>query len=105
VDAKVWGIVQEVTQKRLVVSLPHGLRAFVAPADASDVLRSLLTAEPSKEDKRLRSILAGSVPMLTELFYPGQFVRCVVTALDTGDAAETLAKKTPKVWSCNSLPA
>jgi hypothetical protein len=84
VGSKVWGAVQEVTQKRLVVSLPHGLRGFVVPEDASDVLRSLLAPEPTKADKRLKALLHGNVPSLTNMFYPGQFVRCVVSRLDDG---------------------
>ena len=84
VGAKLWGSVQEVTHKRLIIQLPHGLRGFVAPLDASDVLRSLLTDAPSKADKRLRGVLHGAVPTLPDLFYPGQFVRAAVSRLDDG---------------------
>lgn len=84
-----WGAVQEVTLKRLVLSLPHGLRAFVTPEEASDVLHSLATATPSTEDKRLRHVLKGAAPTLPDLFYPGQFVRAVIVRLeDSNDGVE-----------------
>ena len=35
VGSKVWGAVAEVTAKELIISLPHGLRGHVAPAEAS----------------------------------------------------------------------
>lgn len=101
VGAKVWGAVQEVTVRRLVVALPHGLRGFVTPAAASDVLRSLMKDKPSKEDKRLRSVLHGQTPTLPDLFYPGQFVRGIVSQLDEGDVATDVGAKLQKV--CHSV--
>lgn len=97
VGARVWGAVQEVTLKRLVISLPHGLRAFVAPEDASDVLHSLTTPEPSKDDKRLRKVVRGAAPTLPDLFYPGQFVRGVISRLE--DAHEVPDKSPAAVRS------
>ena len=35
VGSKVWGAVAEITAKELIISLPHGLRGHVAPAEAS----------------------------------------------------------------------
>ena len=72
----------EVTPRRLVVSLPLGLRGTVSPADASDVLAALGTHTPSAEESELRAAVKGPAPSLESLFYPGQFVRCVVKALD-----------------------
>lgn len=94
--ARVWGAVQEVTVKRLVISLPHGLRGFVAPADASDVLRSLAAEQPSKADLRLRALLHGAAPLLVDLFYPGQFVRCMIKSLEADAAAEGAGKAAKK---------
>jgi rRNA biogenesis protein RRP5 len=119
VGAKLWGAVQEVSHKRLVVSLPNGLRGFVAPEDASDVLRSLLTPDPSKQDKRLRALLHNSAPSLADLFYPGQLVRAAVCKLDAGSNQTDTATGEAKVcilfysskdllafpgdWSCHCL--
>jgi rRNA biogenesis protein RRP5 len=89
--SKAWGTIQEVTTKRLVVSLPSGLRGYVAPEEASDVLRSLLSASASSDDKALKKIAHGDVPLLTDLFYPGQFVRTVVLSVDDGEAKTAAA--------------
>jgi rRNA biogenesis protein RRP5 len=97
VGAKLWGAVQEVSHKRLVIALPHGLRGFVALEDASDVLRSLLTTNPSKGDKRLRALLRNAVPSLTDLYYPGQLVRTAVCKLEADSRTSDNAAADSKV--------
>lgn len=80
VGGKIWGVILEVTPKRLVVSLPLGLRGLVAPPDASEVFAAL--SQASSDEPELRSAVKGPVPRLESLFYPGQFVRCVIKSLD-----------------------
>ena len=41
---KLWGNVLEVSAQDLVISLPHGLRGFVAPKDSSDVMADQLAS-------------------------------------------------------------
>lgn len=79
---KVWGAVLDVTAKRLTVSLPHGLRGTVHAKDASDVLAVLMDPAPSKSNRQLRAAITGPPPSLSDIFYPGQFVQCVVKGLD-----------------------
>lgn len=83
VGGKVWGVVLEVTSKRLVVSLPLGLRGLVSPADSSDVLAALTAAAPTSHESELRAAIKGPAPTLESLFYPGQFVRCIVKSLES----------------------
>jgi hypothetical protein len=42
VGMRLWGAVAEVSARDLVVSLPHGLKGFVAPAECSDALAAQL---------------------------------------------------------------
>lgn len=95
VGGKIWGVVLEVTSKRLVVSLPLGLRGFVAPEDASDVLAALSAASPTSHESELRAAFKGPAPSLDSLFYPGQFVRCVVKSLDAPAETTKVLAHTP----------
>ena len=103
----------EVTQRELVISLPHGLRGHVAYVDASDWLAeqskkaaaaaaAAALASPPEEDagsgsgkKKKRKSSGGpaaaaaageapALPPLSQLFSIGQLVRCTVTALRDG---------------------
>ncbi|KAK9832620.1 hypothetical protein WJX81_004603 [Elliptochloris bilobata] len=89
--ARVWGTVAEVGARGLVVSLPHGLRGHVAPAEASDVMAELVAkadaaaaaaavapAASAAAARRAAAAAAAAVPKLAELFSVGQLVRCTV---------------------------
>ncbi|EFJ44854.1 rRNA processing protein Rrp5/programmed cell death protein 11 [Volvox carteri f. nagariensis] len=96
---RVWGMVLEVTPRGLVVSLAHGLRGYVAPNQASDVLALMLKAQKTaaaaaagdrgdvarKKGAALLEAAGGVVPPLTDLFVVGQFVRGVVMEAPTGE--------------------
>ncbi|KAK7345187.1 hypothetical protein VNO77_15745 [Canavalia gladiata] len=77
---KLWGVVAEVNEKDLIVSLPGGLRGLVHPSDALD---------PIFDDK----IEAGE-SSLSGVFSVGQLVSCVVLRLDD-DKKE---KGIRKIW-------
>ncbi|CAJ1967373.1 unnamed protein product [Sphenostylis stenocarpa] len=77
---KLWGVVAEVNEKDLVVSLPGGLRGLVHASDALD---------PIFDDK----IEVGEF-FLSGVFLVGQLVSCVVLRLDD-DKKE---KGSRKIW-------
>lgn len=92
VGMKLWGAVAEVSARDVVVSLPHGLKGFVAPAEASDALAAQL-AELDSDDSDLsddedtparpgkRKPATSTASSLADTFRVGQLVCCVVTAL------------------------
>lgn len=67
------GMITEVTDQQLRISLPHGIEASVSPSETSDVLFSWIH-EPKSRIGKLLTRLYGSVPPLTDLFAPGQYV-------------------------------
>ncbi|KAL2326887.1 hypothetical protein Fmac_020314 [Flemingia macrophylla] len=77
---KLWGVVAEVNEKDLVVSLPGGLRGLVHASDALD---------PIFDD----GIKVGEI-FLSGLFCVGQLVSCIVLKLDD-DKKE---KGSRKIW-------
>ncbi|XP_014514109.1 rRNA biogenesis protein RRP5 [Vigna radiata var. radiata] len=77
---KLWGVVAEVNEKDLVVSLPGGLRGLVHASDAVD---------PIFDDE----IEVGEI-FLSGVFYVGQLVSCVVLRLDD----ENKEKGRRKIW-------
>ncbi|GKV41870.1 hypothetical protein SLEP1_g49347 [Rubroshorea leprosula] len=79
---KLWGVVSEVNEKDLVISLPGGLRGLVRVADAFDPVFSN-EDDVDKEDSFLPTI-----------FYVGQLVACVVLNLD--DDKKESGKR--KIW-------
>eukprot|EP00854_Cymbomonas_tetramitiformis_P014666 gene14666-17328_t len=98
VGMKLWGAVLEVNERDLAISLPHGLRGYVTPDEASDVLAEMIAASPDSESdeesepppKAGRKVAAGAArklgsapPSLSELFRPNQIVRCTVIGLST----------------------
>jgi hypothetical protein len=93
VGAKIWGIVLEVTRQRLVISLPHGLRGFVDPVAAGDVMHSLLCDNPTQQQLAFRHLHGGPPPSLPDLFHPGQYVCGVITALDQTHTADDKARR------------
>ncbi|XP_040372263.1 rRNA biogenesis protein RRP5 isoform X1 [Rosa chinensis] len=78
---RVWGVVAEVNEKDLVISLPGGLRGLVRASDAFD---------PILDDET--EALADSV--LPSIFRIGQLVSCIVLQLDE-DKKE---KGKRKIW-------
>lgn len=78
---KLWGVISEVNEKDLVISLPGGLRGLVRASEAFD---------PVLDDKIKEA--AGNV--LPRLFQAGQLVACIVLQLDD-DKKE---KGKGKIW-------
>ncbi|KAK6244021.1 hypothetical protein QUC31_010430 [Theobroma cacao] len=78
---KLWGVVAEVNEKDLVISLPGGLRGLVRAADALD---SVLSNEVENNEGNF----------LTNIFCTGQLVSCIVLQLDD-DKKETGKRK---IW-------
>ena len=77
--AKLWGVVTTVTPGRVDVALPVGLRGSARGAGAAAL--PLLHA---------RGAAPGPTtsPPLTDLYYPGQYVRCAVVDLPSGGRGE-----------------
>ncbi|KAM2556550.1 hypothetical protein TB2_013763 [Malus domestica] len=69
VGMKVWGVVSEVNEKDLVISLPGGLRGLVRSSEAFDPVLD-------NENKAVADSLLPSV------FHTGQLVSCIVLKLD-----------------------
>ncbi|CAN6577203.1 unnamed protein product [Malus baccata var. baccata] len=78
---KVWGVVSEVNEKDLVISLPGGLRGLVRASEAFDPILD-------DENKAVADCLLPSV------FHTGQLVSCIVLKLDE-DKKE---KGKRKIW-------
>ncbi|KAG8646904.1 rRNA biogenesis protein RRP5 isoform X3 [Manihot esculenta] len=77
---KLWGVVAEVNEKDLVISLPWGLRGLVRSSDAIDPLLG-----DGNED------IEGNLP---SVFHVGQLVSCIVLQLD--DDRKDNGKR--KIW-------
>ncbi|KAG6744902.1 hypothetical protein POTOM_051543 [Populus tomentosa] len=77
---KLWGVVTEVNEKDLVISLPGGLRGLVRSVDAVDPVLS-----DQIEDGE------GSLP---RVFHVGQLVSCIVLKLDD----DKNDNKKRKIW-------
>eukprot|EP00873_Tetraselmis_striata_P003989 jgi/Tetstr1/424253/TSEL_014822.t1 len=77
---KVLAVVSEVGAKELVVALPHGLRAHVVAAEASDLLAERLQMNAKAGPRQQQP-----VPALADLFTVGQQLHATVTNLSDGD--------------------
>ncbi|PIN20215.1 rRNA processing protein Rrp5 [Handroanthus impetiginosus] len=79
---KLWGVIAEVNEKDIVVSLPGGLRGLVRACDAFD---------PILDDE-----VKGDVESryLSRIYHVGQLVSCVVLQVD--DDRKEIAKR--KIW-------
>ncbi|KAJ8754493.1 hypothetical protein K2173_005654 [Erythroxylum novogranatense] len=77
---KLWGVVAEVNEKDLVISLPGGLRGLVRPKDALDPI--------------FDNEIEDSESILPRLFYVGQLVSCIVLQLE--DDKKDNGKR--KIW-------
>ncbi|KIO08444.1 hypothetical protein M404DRAFT_938123 [Pisolithus tinctorius Marx 270] len=79
---KILGQVVSVQPLALVVSLPNQLVAHVPITKITSQLSRLLESMDVRSDASGESdddVVADNVPDLSELFHPGQYVRCVVT--------------------------
>ncbi|KAM2436860.1 hypothetical protein ACFX1W_014035 [Malus domestica] len=81
VGMKVWGVVSEVNEKDLVISLPGGLRGLVRASEAFDPVLD-------NENKAVADNLLPSV------FHTGQLVSCIVLKLDE----DNKEKEKRKIW-------
>lgn len=78
---KLWGVVAEVNEKDIVVSLPGGLRGLVRSSEAyDDILENAVKDTESN--------------LLSSMYHVGQLVSCIVLQLDN-DKKE---KGKPKIW-------
>lgn len=79
---KLWGVIAEVNEKDIVVSLPGGLRGLVRACDAFDPVSS----DEVKGD--------AYNSFLSQMYHEGQLVSCIVLQVD--DDRNELAKR--KIW-------
>ncbi|KAF3441966.1 hypothetical protein FNV43_RR15882 [Rhamnella rubrinervis] len=77
---KLWGVIAEVNEKDLVVSLPGGLRGLVRASDALDPV--------------LDNGIEAVVDILPRVFHVGQLVSCIVLQLDN----DNKEKGKRKIW-------
>ncbi|XP_060194089.1 rRNA biogenesis protein RRP5 isoform X2 [Lycium barbarum] len=80
---KLWGVVSEVNEKDIVVSLPGGLRGLVRPSEA---LPPFLHHQPK--------LLETDTNFLSSVYHVGQLVSCIVLHLD--DDKKESGKR--KIW-------
>lgn len=78
---KLWGVVAEVNEKDIVISLPGGLRGLVRASEAYDVMSENATKDVESN-------------ILSSMYHVGQLVSCIVLQLDD-DKKE---KGKPKIW-------
>ncbi|KAI3446386.1 hypothetical protein Pfo_003051 [Paulownia fortunei] len=79
---KLWGVIAEVNEKDIVVSLPGGLRGLVRACDAFD---------PILDDEAKADVESG---FLSRIYHEGQLVSCTVLQVD--DDRKEIAKR--KIW-------
>ncbi|KAL2480440.1 RNA binding [Abeliophyllum distichum] len=82
VGMKLWGVIAEVNEKDIVVSLPGGLRGLVRASEAFDPV----SGNDVKEDVENN--------FLSSIYHVGQLVSCVIVQLD--DDKKEVAKR--KIW-------
>ncbi|KAI8558819.1 hypothetical protein RHMOL_Rhmol04G0125900 [Rhododendron molle] len=80
---KVWGVISEVNEKDIVISLPGGLRGLVRASEAFDPF----------SDNKMKDVDCNS---LSSVCYVGQLVACIVLQLDDHDDKKEKGK--PKIW-------
>ncbi|KAL3841171.1 hypothetical protein ACJIZ3_025762 [Penstemon smallii] len=76
---KLWGVISEVNEKDIVVSLPGGLRGLVRACEAFDPISDDEDAEHN---------------ILSRIYHVGQLVSCIVLQVD--DDKKEIAKR--KIW-------
>ncbi|KAI9253242.1 hypothetical protein EDC94DRAFT_546543 [Helicostylum pulchrum] len=80
------GCISHINELDLFVSLPHQLVGVVAITEISDALTAIVEKVANEdEDEDMEDGSETSLPNLAELFYVGQWVRCKVSAIQTGE--------------------
>lgn len=80
------GCISRINELDLFVSLPHQLVGVVAITEISDAITAVVEKVANEdEDEDMEEGSETSLPNLAELFYVGQWVRCRVSALQSGD--------------------
>lgn len=79
------GCISRINELDLFVSLPQQLVGVVAITEISDALTAIVENVANEdEDEDMEEGSETSLPNLAELFHVGQWVRCKVTALQSG---------------------
>ncbi|KAI8371887.1 hypothetical protein BD560DRAFT_351467 [Blakeslea trispora] len=79
------GCISRINELDLLVSLPHQLVGTVAITEISDALTALVEEVANQDDEDEDMDEETSLPKLDQLFYVGQWVRCKIINLQTGD--------------------
>jgi len=74
--------IREITELELLVSLPNNIKGAIKLPDVSDTMMQLVQEEVAKQDSGDESTL----PSLNDLYYVGQFVRCIVVRLEDSES-------------------
>lgn len=95
---KILGQVVSVQPLALIVSLPNQLLGHIPITQISSELTTALETMDTNEDEGMSSAgedddekKTSAVPDLHEIFEPGQYVRCVVTAVHEAGSTEGMA--------------
>ncbi|XP_028055134.1 rRNA biogenesis protein RRP5 isoform X14 [Camellia sinensis] len=78
---KLWGVIAEVNEKDIVISLPRGLRGLVRASEAFDPI----------SDNKVKDVETN---FLSSIYHVGQLVSCIV--LQLGDDKKEKGKR--KIW-------
>ncbi|XP_065495074.1 protein RRP5 homolog [Caloenas nicobarica] len=70
------GCIKEVSDYELVVSLPNGLTGFVPVTQISDTYSKMLSKQLAQGE------LLEDLNSLSDMYYPGTLVRCIVTSVE-----------------------
>lgn len=80
------GCISRINELDLFVSLPHQLVGVIPITEISDALTAIVEKVANEdEDEDMEEGSGTSLPNLAELFHIGQWVRCKVTSLQTGE--------------------
>lgn len=80
------GCISRINELDLFVSLPHQLVGVVPITEISDALTAIVEKVANEdEDEDMEEGSETSLPNLAELFHIGQWVRCKITSLQTGE--------------------
>ncbi|ORX90106.1 nucleic acid-binding protein [Basidiobolus meristosporus CBS 931.73] len=88
------GVVTQVNDLDITVSLPNHLIGFVSITEISDAISAMVeTAAKAEEDSDDEEMVDTALPSLKELFQIGQYVNCSVTKLEGASDKSAKAKK------------
>jgi rRNA biogenesis protein RRP5 len=80
------GCISRINELDLFVSLPHQLVGVVPITEISDALTAIVEKVANEdEDEDMEEGSETALPNLNELFHIGQWVRCKVTGLQSGE--------------------